>query len=296
MILFGSHSLKAYMRKQTIRARSSEAAKLYAAAWGASVSKWNCDGIIPWGVTGLAPTVRGVSTWRSSSLRIVALRARSRPEHPWFRRNRGRDGHGSLRWLLATTLAERSEARWLTRHTKNLHRGLGRPEQSRSRAGNDGSKCPNCSSWIRRCVPWSLRKDKLGGIIAARVLFDGTNGIMVNKRTRMRDQERAPIAVDLKRFTREKSTHDEYTFALTADATEAHRKIPIAPCDWYLLGRQVPSGSVYINLVGTFGVWLLPLASCRVHSGTCLTIPCGPPCEDLAHACCGRCSLRRRWT
>ena len=31
----------------------------------------------------------------------------------------------------------------------------------------------------------ALRKDKLNDIITARVLFDGTNGIMVNKRTRM---------------------------------------------------------------------------------------------------------------
>ena len=37
------------------------------------------------------------------------------------------------------------------------------------------------------------RKEKPGGKITARVLFDGTHGLSVNSRTRIRDQERAPI-------------------------------------------------------------------------------------------------------
>ena len=43
------------------------------------------------------------------------------------------------------------------------------------------------------------RKQKPGGKITARVLFDGTHGLCVNSKTRLRDQERAPIAADLKR-------------------------------------------------------------------------------------------------
>ena len=43
------------------------------------------------------------------------------------------------------------------------------------------------------------RKDKPGGAVSARVLFDGTHGITVNTRTRIRDQERGPIPADLKR-------------------------------------------------------------------------------------------------
>ena len=34
----------------------------------------------------------------------------------------------------------------------------------------------------------------------------------------------------------EKSQVEEKTFALTADVSEAHRQIPIAPQDWHLLG------------------------------------------------------------
>ena len=99
------------------------------------------------------------------------------------------------------------------------------------------------------------QKDKPGGEITARVLFDGTNGIMVNRRTQIRDRERAPIAADIKRVMRERARRGEKTFALTADVSEAHRQIPIDPQDWHLLGCQIePGGPVYVNTVGTFGV------------------------------------------
>ena len=71
------------------------------------------------------------------------------------------------------------------------------------------------------------KKEKPNGVISARVLFDGSNGIAVNRRTRIRDQERAPITADLKRVMREKARLGEKTFALTADVAEAHRQIPI---------------------------------------------------------------------
>ena len=54
------------------------------------------------------------------------------------------------------------------------------------------------------------RKDKPNGTVTARVLFDGTHGISVNKRTRIRDQERAPIAADLKRSMRESERRVDY--------------------------------------------------------------------------------------
>ena len=75
--------------------------------------------------------------------------------------------------------------------------------------------------------------------MSARVLFDGTHCIDVNTSTRIRDQERAPIAADLKRAMREKWRLKERTFSLTADVSEAHRQVPIAPQDWHLLGCQV---------------------------------------------------------
>ena len=99
------------------------------------------------------------------------------------------------------------------------------------------------------------RNENPGGKITARVLFDGTHGSCVNTRTRLRDQERAPIAADLKRTMREKAKLDELTFALSADVSEAHRQVPIHLDHWHLLGCEVISGGeVFINTVGTFGI------------------------------------------
>ena len=99
------------------------------------------------------------------------------------------------------------------------------------------------------------RKEKPGGKVTTPVLFDGTHGLCVNTRTRLRDQERAPIAADLKRTTREKAKLDELTFALSADVSEAHRQAPIHPDDWHLLGCQVISGrEVFINTGGTLSI------------------------------------------
>ena len=88
------------------------------------------------------------------------------------------------------------------------------------------------------------KKEKPNGVISARVLFDGSNGIAVNRRTRIRDQERALVAADLKRVMREKARLGEGTFAFTADVAEAHRQIAIHPRDWHLLGCQIKVGTL----------------------------------------------------
>ena len=55
-------------------------------------------------------------------------------------------------------------------------------------------------------------------------------------RTRIRDEERAPIAADSKRAMRGKIRLGEGTFALPAYVSETHRQVQIAECDWRLLG------------------------------------------------------------
>ena len=90
------------------------------------------------------------------------------------------------------------------------------------------------------------RKDKPGGAVSARVLFDGTHGITVNTRTRILDQERGPIAADLKRIMREKSRVGVPTFALTVDVSEAHRQIPSRGAG--LASPRVSSGSWWFSL------------------------------------------------
>ena len=47
------------------------------------------------------------------------------------------------------------------------------------------------------------RKNKPDGVVTSHVLSDGSNGIAVNRRTRIRDQETAFVATDLKRVMRE---------------------------------------------------------------------------------------------
>ena len=98
------------------------------------------------------------------------------------------------------------------------------------------------------------RKDRPNGEVTARVLHDGTDGLSVNTRTRLRDQELSPISSDIKRAMRGESFEKSLsTFALTADVKEAHRQIPTDPRDWHLLGCQVDRGAdVFVNTVGTF--------------------------------------------
>ena len=89
----------------------------------------------------------------------------------------------------------------------------------------------------------------------------------MNTRTRLRDQERSPIAADLKRAMREKATMGVRTFALTADVKEAHRQVPIHPRDWHLLGCRVEAGAdVRLHQYGRnfwCSVSLLLLLHCR---------------------------------
>ena len=63
--------------------------------------------------------------------------------------------------------------------------------------------------------PGANREDKPDGQITARVFFDGTHGLQVNRRTWVQDQERAPTAADLKGCMRAKAARDEATFAVT---------------------------------------------------------------------------------
>ena len=81
------------------------------------------------------------------------------------------------------------------------------------------------------------------------------SGLAVNTRTRIRDQERSPIAADLKRAMKEKAELGQRTFALTADVSEVHWQVPVHPSDRRFLGCQFAKVStVYVNTVGTYRV------------------------------------------
>ena len=46
-------------------------------------------------------------------------------------------------------------------------------------------------------------KDDSGPQVVVRVLFDGTHGVSINSRIRVKDQVRTPAAPDVKRYLRE---------------------------------------------------------------------------------------------
>ena len=95
----------------------------------------------------------------------------------------------------------------------------------------------------------AIRKDKPIGVVTARVLFEGTRGIPVNTRTRIRDHERAPVASDLNRIMKEEARVEKGTFSLTADVADAHRPTQLAS-----LGMSNGDWRCTSTTVGTFGV------------------------------------------
>ena len=100
-----------------------------------------------------------------------------------------------------------------------------------------------------------VKGEKEDGDVELRLLHDATHGVQVNKRIRLRDQERLPSAPDLKRVLRQMATLGLLFFALALDVSTAHRLIPIAEEDWPNLACQVrKGGKIYVNKVGTFGV------------------------------------------
>ena len=98
----------------------------------------------------------------------------------------------------------------------------------------------------------AVRKVLPHALVTASVLFDWSNGIAVNRRTRISNVERALVAADFKRVVLEKASIGEKAFAPTADVAEAPRLMLIHPRDWYLLGSQIEvGGGVRINKIGT---------------------------------------------
>ncbi len=107
-------------------------------------------------------------------------------------------------------------------------------------------------------VPASLGAlEKVGaeGSVTVRLLFDGTQGVDVNRRIRQRDQYRGPSAPDIKRTLRGVAESGKEARMLTADVEDAHRIVNIRPQDWrHQLCRIKEGGSVYLFTVGVFGV------------------------------------------
>ena len=76
---------------------------------------------------------------------------------------------------------------------------------------------------------------KKGGVGEVRVIFDGSNGILVNTEIIVRDQIRFPTSDDIKVVLREMHAEQRPCFTILFDVSKAHRRVPIVEDEW---GRQ----------------------------------------------------------
>ena len=89
-----------------------------------------------------------------------------------------------------------------------------------------------------------------------RVVHDGTHGVKVNTRIRVRDQTRTPSAGELRTLMRERhaSTGGRRHFLLVGDVAKAHRRVKVRKEDWGWQACRLVPGKIWVNCVGTYGI------------------------------------------
>ncbi len=93
-----------------------------------------------------------------------------------------------------------------------------------------------------------------GEVSSVRLVLDGTHGVVVNRAIRQRDQDRCPVAADVRRVQREQAL-SRPALGLALDVREAHRLPRVHPSDWEHQGcRSSLSPDLFIFTVGCFGV------------------------------------------
>ena len=96
---------------------------------------------------------------------------------------------------------------------------------------------------------------KTTGDFTVCLLYDGTSGVQVNKWIRVRDQDKAPSAPDIKLVRRLLANELALQFAFKLDIEDAHRLVPARQEDWHLLEcRSAEGRDVYVNVTVTFWV------------------------------------------
>ena len=80
-----------------------------------------------------------------------------------------------------------------------------------------------------------------------RVAHDGTHGVAVNNRIRVRDQARSPTAGEIKTLMREKQRlhGGARRFVFVGDIASAHRRVKVRPEDWGLQACRLGPGTVF---------------------------------------------------
>ena len=98
-----------------------------------------------------------------------------------------------------------------------------------------------------------------------RVVHDGTHGIGINPRIKVRDQLKSPGAGDVRAVLQEMPG---CFFALTGDVARAHRLVKVAEQDWGLLACRTAEGDkLWLNKVGSFGISSAAYHWSRLMSG-----------------------------
>ena len=93
------------------------------------------------------------------------------------------------------------------------------------------------------------------GEVMVRVLHDGTHGVGVNSRIRVRDQDAGPLAPDVKRTLRAVADSGAAHTGMVVDVKGAHRLVPVREEDWGYQACSIDGDEhVYLKKVGTFGI------------------------------------------
>ena len=88
-----------------------------------------------------------------------------------------------------------------------------------------------------------------------RILHDGTHGVKVNPKTKVRDQVRMPSVSEQKKILAIVSETHAPRFALKADVSKAHRRVRVQRRDWGAQACRLDrEDEVWLNTVGTFGL------------------------------------------
>ncbi len=111
-----------------------------------------------------------------------------------------------------------------------------------------------------------------------RLVLDGTHGVVVNRAIRQRDQDRCPVAADVRRVQRAQA-ETRGAIGLALDVREAHRLPRVHPEDWGHQGcRSTLSPDIFIFTVGCFGIssaayWWSRLGGALVRAIHLLAMP-----------------------
>ena len=131
-----------------------------------------------------------------------------------------------------------------------------------------------------------------------RIIHDATHGVRVNHRIKCHDKLRSPGAREKKHLLREHEEAGEVAFSVVGDIAKAHRRFKHAAKEHGYLACQVDaeeetpgdpaSQTVYVNLVGTFGLscasyWWTRVAACGLRLTYHLLGP-GFPLDMLLYA------------